>query len=99
MGELPLDPVRVVTLVADAVEDVLSGHDPAGAARKLLARRRPDLRELAAARAENLELHGGGTPDVLKEVGITAAPVPPSVLRLRRSVDEVLLAAEALLSH
>lgn len=96
MGE-PLDPLRVVTLVADAVEDVLSGRDPAGAARQLLAQRHPTLQELAAARMENLEVHGGGTPDVLRQVGFASAPVPPSVLRLRRGVDEVLLAAQSLL--
>ncbi len=58
--------------------------EPEAAARDLVDRRTPSQRELAAARRENLQLHGG-TPEVLRRLGVTASPVPPAV-RLRRAV-------------
>lgn len=86
----PLDAVRVMALVGDALEHVRLGRDFASAAAMLVQKRRPSRRELAAARRENLEVHGGG-PD-LSRYELNRC----QVLRLRNAIDEVLAAAEVL---
>lgn len=93
----PLDLERVMTLVTDALTDVMLGIDPWEGARQLLERRRPTLQELGAARRENFEVHGGGMPEILKRVGFVAEPVPPEVLQMRRAIDDELHAATTFL--
>lgn len=89
----PLDLVRTLDLVGDAMTAVLRGIDPNIAAAETLKAKRPTARELAAARRENQEVHGGGTPDVLRDM-MPPSPVPEEVARLRRLIDDVLVAAE-----
>jgi len=94
----PLDLERVMGLVADAMEAVYLGY-PLDRAARLIASTARDRRELAAARNENLQVHGGGYPpeisdEVRKAMG--PAPAPPEFLRLRQAIDEVLAEAERL---
>ena len=87
------DPVlsleRVMLLVGDCMEVGRLGQDPRQAAREIVARIRPSLREVAAARRENQDLHGGGTPEPLRQF-VAASPIPEDIARLRRVIDDVL---------
>jgi hypothetical protein len=92
----PLDALRVMRLVADAMEMVMAQQEYSSAAATLVQQHRPSRRELSAARRENLEVHGGGASLRLAEFGVRGRPVPPEILRLRNAIDEVLAAAEIL---
>lgn len=81
-------------LVADAMEAVLLGL-PEGETIERLAGKASSRHELRAARQENHEAHGGGTPDVLRAAGMDSIPVPTEVLQLRRAIDELLAKSEA----
>lgn len=84
---------RIMDLVADASAASLWGIAPDVAAAEIVKVRRPTLRELAAARRENQEVNGAGTPEILRTI-LPPSPVPEEVVRLRRMIDEVLVAAE-----
>ena len=92
----PLDLERIMMLVADAMEPVVNGGDHGVAAAILVGRHHPTLDELEAARRENLEVHGAGTPEILRQAGLPDLPISPDVLRLRQGIDDVLVAAIAL---
>ncbi|MDX6197401.1 MAG: hypothetical protein QOJ79_552 [Actinomycetota bacterium] len=93
-ADQPLDAIRVMELVAGAMESAMLGMSSVDAAAQLVQAKQPSLRELAAARRENFEVHGAGTPDILRELGMAPSPVPPEVLRMRTAIDDVLTAAE-----
>lgn len=84
-------------LVGDALTASIHGADPADAASWIIANKRPTQRELVAARRENQELHGGGTPDVLRQF-FPPTPIPEEIARLRRMIDDVLAAVERQLN-
>lgn len=92
----PLDLQRIMTLVADAMEHHLLGASVQEAAALLVEGRRPTARELAAARRENHEVHGGAVPVELSQVGLQPTPVPAEIASLRRSIDQVLTEAARL---
>jgi len=79
-----------MALVGDAASAAMSGVQVRSAAEHIVRSRHPTLRELAAAQRENLEVHGGGTPDILRDLGMSASPVPAEILRLREAVAAVL---------
>jgi hypothetical protein len=88
-----LDLERILGLVTDAMSAVYLEVDPDVAAAALLAIKNPTARELAAARRENQEVHGGQTPKTFLGI-LQPSPPPASVVRLREKIDEVLVAAE-----
>ncbi|CAN7554243.1 hypothetical protein LJR013_003966 [Pseudarthrobacter oxydans] len=92
----PLDLERILDLVGDAMTAAIRGVDPNVAAAEILNAKRPTARELAAARRENQEVHGGGTPEILRDF-MAPSPVPEETARLRRMIDDVLVAAEGQL--
>lgn len=89
----PLYMDRVLDLMIDAMVAALHEIDPEIAATDLLQMRHPIARELVAARQQNHEVHGGGTPDILREF-MPSQPVPEDIARLRRRIDDVLVAAQ-----
>ena len=91
-----LDHERVMDLVADALTASIAGTDPESTAVELVKVKQPTLRELAAARSENHDIHGGGTPEALRNL-LPPSPVSEEVARLRRMIDDVLVAAEGRL--
>lgn len=93
----PLHADRVMGLVGDALTASMHGTNPAVAASWIIATKRPTQRELVAARRENQELHGGGTPDVLRQF-LPPIPIPEEIARLRRMIDDVLAAIERQLN-
>lgn len=99
MTDEPLELARIIALGADAMEDTVLEREPHAAAVRLVERHQPSLRELAAARRENLEAHSGTTPDVIRAAGFGPVQVPPEVLQMRRAIDEVLAAAETLVAE
>jgi hypothetical protein len=88
-----LDLQRILGLVTDAMSAAYLGEDPDTAAAALLASKNPTARELSAARHENQEVHGGGTPETLPGTR-PPAPTPETVVRLRGMIDGILVAAE-----
>jgi hypothetical protein len=89
----PLRMDRIMDLVGDAMAASFFGVHPDAAAAEIVGRRRPSARELAAARRQNQEVHSGQTPEVLRQF-MPPTPVPEDVVRLRRMIDDVLVAAE-----
>lgn len=92
----PLDLERILGLVGDAMTAAIHGVDPNVAAAAIFNAKRPTARELAAARHENQEVHGGGTPEILRDF-MAPSPVPEETARLRRMIDDILVAAEGQL--
>lgn len=89
----PLDLERIMGLVGDAMALLSQGVSVSEAASTLVTRSKPSVREIAAARQQNHEVHGGGTPEILRPF-FKPTPVPEDVLRMRRMIDEVLTDAE-----
>ncbi|WP_404501110.1 hypothetical protein [Arthrobacter sp. GAS37] len=84
---------RVLNLVSDAQVAALRGVDPNVAAVEIVELRRPTARELATARHENQEAHGGGMPEILRGI-VAPAPITEDEARMRRMIDDILVAAE-----
>jgi hypothetical protein len=88
-----LDLERILGLVTDAMSAAYSGENPDTAAGAILASKNPTALEVAAARRENQEAHGGGTPETLDNT-LKPSTVPEAVVRMREMIDEILVAAE-----
>lgn len=88
-----LDLQRILGLVTDAMSAAYLGEDPDTAAAGMLASKKPTARELAAARRENQQAHGGGTPETPPGI-MKPSPAPEEVVRMRGMIDDVLVAAE-----
>lgn len=89
-----LDLMRVMDIVGVALSAALLGRDPNVAAAEILETKSPTARELAAARRENHELHGGGGQPEAPSGSLPTLPVPEDVAHLYRLIDDVLVAAE-----
>lgn len=89
----PIELTRIMDLVGYALQASVLGIDPNTVASALLELKRPTARELAAARRENQEVHGSGTPEILRDF-VQPSPIPEDVARLRRMVDDILVAAQ-----
>lgn len=87
----------VMQLVADAMQVSMLGIAPSVGATDIVARRHPSVRLIAAAKRENLEVHGGATPEPLRSL-VPPSPIPGDIARLRRAIDDVLNAVERLVS-
>lgn len=94
----PLDVQRVMTLVTDAMEVAVLGVPASQGAAEILAKRRPSLREVAAAARENHQMHGGAE-DPLVKYGFEPQGVPENVDRLRIAIDGVLEQVASLLAE
>ena len=92
----PLDYERILHLVADATVAAIQGLDVQVAAQGIVENRRPTERELDAARSENQQTHGGGMPEILRDF-IKPPPFDPDIARMRRVIDDTLVAARSLL--
>lgn len=86
-----LDLQRLLDIVGDATQAVLLGEHPEVAAIKIIAARAPTARELAAAREQSQESLSGLTPEPLRSL-MPPKPVDGEIVRLRRMVDDVLVA-------
>jgi hypothetical protein len=82
-----------MNLVAEAMKAAYFGMAPNAAAAEIVEAQRPTALELASARRENQEVHGGHATANLRGV-IPATPVPDEVVRIRQLIDDVLAAAE-----
>lgn len=89
----PIELTRIMDLVGYALQASVLGIDPNTVASALLELKRPTARELAAARRENQEVHGSGTPEILRDF-VQPSPIPEDVARLRRMVDDILVTAQ-----
>ena len=84
-------------LVGDAMQVAMLGVSPVSGAHEIVDLRKPSVRLVAAARRENLEVHGGATPEPLRDL-IPPSPIPDDVARLRRLIDDVLVQIERIVS-
>jgi hypothetical protein len=96
-ADQPLDLQRTLDLVDDAMQASMLGDHPDVAAARIVEARRPTLREVAAAREQNQEVNSGLTPEPLRSL-MPPSPVPEEIVRLRRAIDDVLVAAERQLA-
>lgn len=87
---------RILTLVSDAEKAALYGVDVQTAAQSIVSVRRPTADELEAARNENHAAHGGGMQDILRGI-VKVPPFDEDEARMRRVIDDTLVAALALL--
>lgn len=82
-----------MNLVTEAMKAVYFGAAPNVAAAEMVKAQRPTALELASARRENQEVHGGHTaanPGVV----MPSRPVPEEVVRVGQLIDDVRAAAE-----